>query len=63
MASDLFGLGFGESDKDLPQLINVGFQTIIRSALTDGVVRDGVADHLNAQVSWVAQGFQDYVRE
>lgn len=63
MTFDLSGLDFGELSKDLPQLANVDFQTIIRSALADGVVKDGAADYLSAQASQIAQGFQDYARE
>ena len=63
MAFDLSGLDFGELSKDLPQLANVDFQTIIRSALADGAVKDGAADYLSAQASQIAQGFQDYARE
>lgn len=63
MAFDLSGLDFGELSKDLPQLANVDFQTIIRSALADGAVKDGAAEYLSAQASQIAQGFQDYARE
>ena len=63
MTFDLSGLDFGELSKDLPQLANVDFQTIIRSALADGAVKDGAADYLSAQASQIAQGFQDYARE
>ena len=63
MAFDLSGLDFGELSKDLPQLANVDFPTIIRSALADGAVKDGAADYLSTQASQIAQGFQDYARE
>ena len=63
MAFDLSGLDFGELSKDLPQLANVDFPTVIRSALADGAVKDGAADYLSAQASQIAQGFQDYARE
>ena len=63
MAFDMSGLDFGELSKDLPQLANVDFPTIIRSALADGAVKDGAADYLSAQASQIAQGFQDYARE
>ena len=63
MAFDLSSLDFGELSKDLPQLANVDFPTIIRSALADGAVKDGAADYLSAQASQIAQGFQDYARE
>lgn len=63
MTFNLSGLDFGELSKDLPQLANVDFPTIIRSALADGAVKDGAADYLSAQASQIAQGFQDYARE
>lgn len=63
MTFNLSGLDFGELSKDLPQLANVDFPTIIRTALADGAVKDGAADYLSAQASQIAQGFQDYARE
>lgn len=63
MTFNLSSLDFGELSKDLPQLANVDFPTIIRSALADGAVKDGAADYLSAQASQIAQGFQDYARE
>ena len=63
MTFNLSGLDFGELSKDLPQLANVDFPTIIRAALADGAVKDGAADYLSAQASQIAQGFQDYARE
>ena len=63
MTFDLSGLDFGELSKDLPQLANVDFPTIIRSAMADGAVKDGAADYLSAQASQIAQGFQDYACE
>ena len=52
-----------ELEQGPAQLANVDFQTIIRSALADGAVKDGAADYLSAQASQIAQGFQDYARE
>ena len=49
MSFDLSSLDLGELSKDLPQLANVDFQTIIRSALADGAVKEGAADYLSAQ--------------
>ena len=63
MAFDLSGLDFRKLSKELPQLANVDFPTIIRSALADGAVKDGAADYLSAQASQIAQGFRDYARE
>ena len=63
MAFDLSSLDLGELSKDLPQLANVDFQTIIRSALADGAVKEGAADYLSAQASQIAQGFQEYAQK
>ena len=63
MAFDLSSLDLGELSKDLPQLANVDFQTIIRSALADGAVKEGAADYLSTQASQIAQGFQEYAQK
>ena len=63
MAFDLSSLDLGELSKDLPQLANVDFQTIIRSALADGAVKEGAADYLSAQATQIAQGFQEYAQK
>ena len=60
---DLSSLNLGDLTKQLPQLANVDFPTIIRSALADGAVKDGAADYLSAQATQIAQGFQDYARQ
>ena len=59
---DLSALNLGDLSKQLPQLANVDFPTIIRSALADGAVKEGAADYLSAQATRIAQGFQDYAR-
>ena len=59
---DLSTLNLGDLSKQLPQLANVDFPTIIRSALADGAVKEGAADYLSAQATRIAQGFQDYAR-
>ena len=63
MSFDLSTLDLGELSKDLPQLANVDFQTIIRSALADGAVKEGAADYLSTQASQIAQGFQEYAQK
>ena len=63
MSFDLSSLDLGELSKDLPQLANVDFQTIIRSALADGAVKEGAADYLSTQASQIAQGFQEYAQK
>ena len=63
MSFDLSSLDLGELSKDLPQLANVDFQTIIRSALADGAVKEGAADYLSAQATQIAQGFQEYAQK
>lgn len=63
MAFDLSSLDLGELSKDLPQLANVDFQTIIRSALADGAVKEGAADYLSTQATQIAQGFQEYAQK
>ena len=63
MPFDLSSLDLGDLSKELPQLANVDFQTIIRSALADGAVKDGAGEYLSAQASQIAQGFQDYAQK
>ena len=63
MSFDLSSLDLGELSKDLPQLANVDFPTIIRSALADGAVKDGAAQYLSTQASQIAQGFQEYAQK
>ncbi|WP_424153493.1 FtsX-like permease family protein, partial [Schaalia odontolytica] len=63
MAFDLSSLDLGDLSKELPQLANVDFQTIIRSALADGAVKDGAGEYLSAQASQIAQGFQEYAQK
>ena len=63
MSFDLSSLDLGELSKDLPQLANVDFQTIIRSALADGAVKEGAADYLSTQATQIAQGFQEYAQK
>ncbi len=59
---DLSDLNLGDLSKYLPQLANVDFPTIIRSALADGAIKEGAAEYLSAQAAQIAQGFQDYAR-
>ena len=63
MSFDLSSLDLSDLSKELPQLANVDFQTIIRSALADGAVKEGAADYLSAQASQIAQGFQEYAQK
>ena len=63
MTFDLSSLDLGDLSKELPQLANVDFQTIIRSALADGAVKDGAGEYLSAQASQIAQGFQEYAQK
>ena len=60
---DFSALNLAELTKELPQLANVDFPTIIRSALADGAVKDGAAQYLSTQASQIAQGFQDYAQK
>ena len=63
MSFDLSSLDLSDLSKELPQLANVDFQTIIRSALADGAVKEGAADYLSTQASQIAQGFQEYAQK
>ena len=60
---DFSALNLADLTKELPQLANVDFPTIIRSALADGAVKDGAAQYLSTQASQIAQGFQDYAQK
>lgn len=60
---DFSALNLADLTKELPQLANVDFPTIIRSALADGAVKDGAAEYLSTQASQIAQGFQDYAQK
>ena len=62
-AFDLSNLNLGDLTKDLPQLADVDFATIINSALADGAVKDGAGDYLATQASEIAQGFQEYAQK
>ena len=60
---DFSALNLADLTKELPQLANVDFPTIIRSALADGAVKDGAAQYLSTQASQIAQGFQEYAQK
>ena len=62
-AFDLSNLNLGDLTKDLPQLADVDFATIISSALADGAVKDGAGEYLATQASEIAQGFQEYAQK
>ena len=62
-AFDLSNLNLGDLTKDLPQLADVDFATIINSALADGAVKDGAGEYLATQASEIAQGFQEYAQK
>ena len=63
MSFDLSSLDLSDLSKELPQLANVDFPTIIRSALADGAVKEGAAEYLSTQASQIAQGFQEYAQK
>ena len=62
---DLSGLDLGSvSSQDLtarfPQLAGVDYPTLIRTALADGVIRDGASTAISTMMTGVISGFQTY---